>query len=67
MVVLLLLLVKRLDVVGLFAAEIECGRKGTDARFVLGKGEDCSSTAAASGSGNTGQVAREGGRTCREA
>ena len=45
-IVLLLLLVKRLYVVGSFAAEIECGREGTGARFyVLGKGKDCWYTA----------------------
>ena len=46
MTVLLLLLVKRLDVVGSFAADIDCGIEGTGARFyVLGKGKDCWYTA----------------------
>ena len=38
--------VEKLDVVGSFPAEIECGRESTDARFyVLGKGQDCWYTA----------------------
>ena len=44
--VLWLLLVKRLDVVDSFAAEIGCGREGTGARFyVPGKDTDCWYTA----------------------